>query len=493
MNMRWAWTLALLSSLTVTIAASPLSAQAPYAMGGGGMSGQMAAYPMMGQPPQGYGPQQAPMSMYGQPGMMPGAMGPGGMPPGMAPGMPPGMSPTGGYGPTPDAYGAYGAAPPDMMGGGMPMGGGCPQCGGMGCEMCGGGHGHGHGHSGLLGDALGLVAPYPDGGCGAVRWFDFAVDGMYLTRESVGRNIDISSRGAAAVGGIVLSTDDLAFDYEEGFRFTAATQVGPGSNLEFTYYGLFFYDDTAIAVRTGPLATDGLFSVLSDFGTNPPGGFAETDNADLHLINYNSTFDSFELNFRQRWMAANCRYQGSWLWGARYFKLDEEFLFFSSSTDGLPPGDPARNLSYTVDTNNSLTGLQIGGDVWVCLMPGLRLGAEAKGGVYYNHMNVDSVITVNTLPLTPGINPFTEEQIQGDVAFVGDASLIATYRVNYQWTLRAGYQILFVDGVALATENFNTQPPAGPFGPLAAARVPFVDDDGNVLYHGMFAGAEFMW
>jgi hypothetical protein len=69
--------------------------------------------------------------------------------------------------------------------------------------------------------------------------------------------------------------------------------------------------------------------------------------------------------------------------------------------------------------------------------------------------------------------------------------LLATYRINYQWTLRAGYQFLFVDGVALATENFNPVAPAlnNPFDP----REVVINDDGNVFYHGWNAGVEFMW
>ena len=40
---------------------------------------------------------------------------------------------------------------------------------------------------------------------------------------------------------------------------------------------------------------------------------------------------------------------------------------------------------------------------------------------------------------------------------------------------RAGYQFLYVDGVALATENFNTTPP------FAQGRIPFLDDDGTAV------------
>jgi hypothetical protein len=440
--------------------------------------------------------------LYAPPGAMPGGMpgGPGGMP-GMGPGGMPGMGPMGGpmpgpmpvgYGPSPNAYGMYGAASPEMMNGSMPMDGGCQYCGGMGCDMCSTGHGHGL-HNGLLGDCFGLVAPYPDGGCAAVRWFDVALDVLYLDRSDSVNNLIISTFGQAGVGGVALQLDDLDLEPEFGMRFIAATQIGPASNLEFTFYGLFEYEDQAVALRRGPLATDGLFSIISDFGTDPPGGFAETDNADRHAITYESEFNNFELNFRQRWMAPNCRYQGSWLWGARYTQVDERFTLESTATVGNLPGDPPREMNFTVDANNYMTGLQIGGDMWVCILPGLRMGAEAKGGVFYNSMNVDTIIHVSTLPIAQPTNPFTESIDHADVAFVGNADFWVTYRINYNWTARAGYHITFVDGLALAPTNFNPDPPVGPFGPGGAARVPFVNDNGNIIYHGFTAGVEYLW
>jgi hypothetical protein len=68
------------------------------------------------------------------------------------------------------------------------------------------------------------------------------------------------------------------------------------------------------------------------------------------------------------------------------------------------------------------------------------------------------------------------------------------YRLNYNWTFKLGYQFLFVDGVALASENFNPTPPsvfAGVPGDLI--RRPTINDNGNAFYHGLMAGVEFMW
>jgi hypothetical protein len=231
-----------------------------------------------------------------------------------------------------------------------------------------------------------------------------------------------------------------------------------------------------------------LFSVYSDFGLLPFQGFDETDRGDFMAMNYTSTFDSFEINFRQRWMAPNCRYQGSWLVGVRHFILDEQFEFLTSAR--LPeqdPFNPARSRT-TVDTTNAMTGFQFGGDVWICVLPGLRIGSEAKAGVYGNHMNVNT-----TLGVTTNETDFVEELDGNDVSFVGQIDLLATYRINYQWTARFGYQFLYVDGVALAPENFNPDPPALFTPAPATPRTPVINDDGNVFYHGWFVGTEFMW
>ena len=468
MKMRWAWTLPVLSFLALQ------GARLALAQGYAGAQG----YP--GGPPGPMGVQMAPLYMPGMPAGY------------MAPGQP---------GLLPDAYGAYGtaaagpnmsctaaagpdmsctaAARPDMLGG-------CGYCGGMGCDACGGGHGlFGHGDgcgglaNGLLGDVFGLVAPYPDGGCAAPRWYDFAVDFMHLKREDAGRSADFTSLGIG--GPVVLSTSDLDFDGESSFRFSAMLQVGPGNNLEFTYFGLFFWDDRAV-VRD---ANDQLFSVFSDFGLIGPGGFTETDNSDLQFIDYESSFDSFEVNWRKRWVSPNCRYQGSWVCGVRYFKLDEDFNYFTQSTANVgPSGVPTMNNNINV--HNNMTGFQLGGDLWMCILPGLRVGAEGKAGVYGNRIAVENTIEVNT-----GADSVVEDMVRNDVSFLGQADVLATYRLNYNWTMRVGYQFLFVEGVALASENFNPVRPQV-FDP-ATPRVATVNDNGNVFYHGWFLGAEFVW
>jgi Putative beta barrel porin-7 (BBP7) len=482
MNMRWAWTLPVLSSLAALGITAPAAAQFDPAQAGMMSADPAAQAQFYGQAMMPPGAMMAPGmyppgGMYPQMGMMPGGP-PGAMPGGMPGGMP-GPMPMG----SPDAYGGYGSMPNDYGMQGPTGDNGCPYCNGNGCDFCHGMPGH-HGRGwlgdGLLGEVLGLVAPYPDGGCAAVRWYDFALDYMSLKRDDAGRNIPIASRGVG--GPIVLATDDLDFDYEPSFRFSAAMQIGPGSSLEFTYFGLFDYNATAS--RRNP--NNNLFSVVSDFGLLPFGGFPETDNSNFQRIDYASTFDSFEISWRQRWMAPNCRYQGSWLLGVRHFILDENFRYYTQSPLTVNNNLEIAQARFNTDTTNNLTGFQFGGDMWICVMPGLRVGADLRAGVYGNHMNVNTNVFTNTGFTTT--NPFNEQLVVNDVSFIGQAEFMFTYRINYQWTLRGGYQLLVADGVALATENFNTVPPFGP-----TPRVPAVNDDGNAFFHGYNIGLEFMW
>jgi hypothetical protein len=565
MNMRWAWTLPVLTTLATALVAAQARAQggpAPPWAGAPGMAGtpgmttpQQAAYgfdPAMMAAMQA----QAAPGMYAPPAGYQGAsmfMPPGAFPQGAAYPQGPMYQPNSGYpvqpvaymagaqvpgpvpaGPMPDVYGSYGSLPSEygppgggagaygppgygpeaygqpmqgapgyggpgygapgnggpMYGGQMGMGGPCQFCGGQGCENCRGGiFGHGrHGGdgswlpNGLLGDVLGVVAPYPDGGCAAPRWFDFAVDYLNLKRDNTGRNLALTSRFPEGL--IVLETDDLDFgSYRSGFRFTAAMQLAAANSLEFNYFGQFHFASTA-TVRS---PNDELFSVISGFGLFPPQlGFPETDQSDFQQIRYTSEFDSFEINWRCRWMAPNCRYQGSWSLGVRHFILDEKFRYETASSANrflTPDGPMAARARFDTDVTNNLTGLQIGTDLWICLLPGLRAGGELQAGVYGNHMNINNTIGTNRSAVD-----FVERLDTNDVSFIGQANLLLTYRINYQWTLRGGYQFLFVEGVALAPENFNT---ISPF--VNAPRPTFTDDDGNVFYHGWNVGLEFMW
>ncbi|RMF38258.1 MAG: hypothetical protein D6753_16045, partial [Planctomycetota bacterium] len=215
--------------------------------------------------------------------------------------------------------------------------GGCMYCGGAGCSACGGAGGCLF--SGRLLNALGPLAPYGEGGCGQQRWFDVYGGTIGLARTSdfggfSGVNQDpvtgqflretIVSKDGQDPGGIpVLRTTDLDLDkIRYGLEVIGNLQTGVGSRLEVRYFGLNDWDSTATA-STVASGNPTLYSVFSNFGTAPPGGFDDTDRSFIHSLNYNSELHSGEINFRRHWVGIRPWYQGSFLAGVRYIDLDE--------------------------------------------------------------------------------------------------------------------------------------------------------------------------
>lgn len=455
------------------------------------------------QMPLAVAPYSNPQAMYN----MPGGYAPQGYNPGAT------MQPNWGVQPA-----SYAAPQPFPSAGGMAVpagyeaggygagysGGGCGSCGGYGCDAC-----SGYGAAGFGARFLSRLLPYAEGGACAPRWYDITLDAMYLTRDDAGRNTDFSSDGV--LGNTVLSTNDLDFNDELGFRLTGAHQIFAGATAEFTYFGLFNWTADAsverdpanfppLGVGPGPYADD-LYSIVSDFGLiNLPNGFDQTDRARRHSISYSSTIDNFELNIRKRYTAPNCRLQYSWLAGVRYIYLLEDFEYFTLGGGGdaaaVPPVPPRGSMDDDVRTRNSLTGFQIGGDGWLNLTPGVNVGADIKAGVYGNYANQSTnvvAILSPTLANPAGQTLNGRESVDGnDVALVADANLYFMWRLGPHWTVRVGYNFLYLDGVALASENFNAGTARDVINGTNTT-TPTINDNGKIFYHGGFGGLEWMW
>ena len=364
--------------------------------------------------------------------------------------------------------------------------GGMSDCGPGGCGLLGGGLGMGLANSQYGGYGTMLAGqqngPFGGGGCCTPIWHDFHVEALHLRRDDVGTNVNFTSDGAG--GPIVLSTDDLDLEDSVGFRATYSYLIAPATNLEATYFGTHEWSDSASVTSAGDL-----WSVFSDFGAFSPQqgqqGFQQTvDAAIFHSIDYSSEIHNIELNLRRRWVSANCLLHGSYLAGVRYVSLNEAFSHDTRVVDG-------GFLNYDVETQNDMTGFQLGGDLFVCVSPRFKLGAEVEAGMFGNDADYQGV--VNTREVTNGVavdaNPINESDDQTDVSILAEASAIALFRVTPRFTLRGGYTVMYMDGVALATENFNAN--SSPFS--ATGRPVSINNNGEAFYHGANLGFTWMW
>ena len=324
------------------------------------------------------------------------------------------------------------------------------------------------------------------GTCCGPRWYDFAVDAVFLQRTNTGfGNQPFTSDGIAGFNppDIILSADDLSFDWEAGVRASVRYQLNAVSNIEAVYLDAVNWRDSATVTSDN----HDLYSVFSDFGNFPLGGFEETDQASLHRIGYKSDLDTVEINWRHGWSGRKSRLSGSWLLGFRYVKLDEEFGYF---TQVLPHFDPinmvnrnAANMDYRVRVKNNMFGIQIGSEFTACVIKSFMIGGEVKAGVYGNSAKQNTTIVVRN----PLVQVTNEQADDDDAALLSEANLYAIFQFHPLWKVRGGYQVLYLNNVALGLDNFNSQPP------FLGTRAVFLDNDGEAFYQGAYVGVEFGW
>lgn len=325
------------------------------------------------------------------------------------------------------------------------------------------------------------------GSCCGPRWFDFAVDAVFLGRTDAG----FGSRAFTSQGiqgfdppNVVLSASDLSFDWEAGVRASVRHQMNAVSGIEAVYMDALNWSDTARATS----GDHDLYSLFSDFGNVPLGGFEETGQASVHEINYESDLDSVEVNWRHGFVKPDYKQSGAFVVGFRYVKLDEQFGF---NTEVRPHADPINNvnrnaasMNYLVHANNDIFGPQIGGDFITCIFPSVMLGTELKAGVMANRAEQSTNITV----INPQTSNIREQDDDNDISFLLESNIYGLFQFHPLWKARIGYQFLYLGGIATALDNFNDEPPF-----LGAARTPFLDTNGNAFYHGAYFGVEFGW
>jgi hypothetical protein len=402
-----------------------------------------------------------------------------------------GMDPSMGYAaPYGGGYGPEGMDP-SMMGGPQP----CPECGGP-CSGCGGSHCDVFGRNafGLISHVQGCFSslpfslrPYGEGGIATQRWYDVSFDVIGLQRTTGADTFNTSSIGINT-GNFVLGSNSVPIDdMNAGFQTQLNIAVGPGSNLEVLYFGLDDWEQTATVNRPAP---GDLYSFISNFGLVPPGGFDDSDRSLQHSLSYQSELHNGELSFRRRWAEPYGFFQGSFLTGVRYLDLDERSTFSAAGLNNNGAGNNGpRFFDYTVNTSNSLVGWQVGGDLWYNWIPGVKVGCELKTGIYNNRAQQRSRLFANSLPGL-GIPEINESLLGNTHAYVTQLSPQVVYRISYSVALRASYQVIWIDNVALAANNFNSTPPALFFG---NGRVPTISNKSDIVYNGFTVGAELTW
>ncbi len=286
-----------------------------------------------------------------------------------------------------------------------------------------------------------------DGCCQPPRW-TFTADILALQRSTTRSQALFQN----ASGGDDLNSKYLNFPAEAGFQVAAIRHGDCGWDVEVGYFQIDGWEARAAGTGATFLVTDANLSNLSI--TDPQ-------------ARYTSEFHIGEINVRRQ----------TWDWltllaGFRMGEYNERYSAFG--IDAFTPD----TLSMYSNTFNHLYGFQIGADAEVFNLGGpLRVNALCKAGIYGNWASQ----TINqTIP--PSQIDQTLSSDRCHTAFMGEAGLVATYQVTCHLAVRASYQAVWLEGVALAPEQIGATDFLG-----GTANI---DTAGGVFYHGGGLGLE---
>jgi hypothetical protein len=261
----------------------------------------------------------------------------------------------------------------------------------------------------------------------------------------------------------LISTDDLDFDVAGGVHAGFGIRTGSGSAWEFEYMGVFDENSSEFVALTDQLALPGNLGLA-------------TNNfyfADEVSVRYESQIHNAEINRVFSHYADSSR-SVEFLYGFRYLNLNEDFDIVSTDFQ-------ESTSTYDVHTNNNLFGAQVGSRL--CSRHGRwTWEGTGKAGIFGNaaEQHSDPIVDFPAFVIRPG-----RSASEGNVAFVGDLNLTGIYQLSSVWGVRAGYNLIWIDGVALAPDqlDFTNTPTSGKG----------VSTDGGLFLQGVNVGLEARW
>lgn len=278
-----------------------------------------------------------------------------------------------------------------------------------------------------------------------------------------------SIQGDGAPGPVALDASNFLSGMAAGPRFALFRHTGDMGAIEFNYLRVQSFTST----RTLPEAE------LGYYDTYPHGLYC----CDTLIPRSNvsgalgSSLQSAEVNRR---FPTDGRL--GWLAGFRWVEWNDSL---GLETVTVPEGfDPFTN-NYLSRTSNDLYGMQIGADSILYGLGGpFRIEGIGKAGVYYNDARQSSRFSTTAgQGETLAVATSTAR-----AAFVGEVGLTGVYDITERISLRAGYAIFWLGGLALAPQQYGAQQLCQG-SPISGS----TDTAGSVVVQGLSLGLEGRW
>jgi len=252
-------------------------------------------------------------------------------------------------------------------------------------------------------------------------------------------------------GDPLVTARSLGTPWAAGPDLSVRRWLDSGNSLQFRFFDVDGFNSRA-TVATPPLFVLPTIPPLFGFGISDV------------TATYATRLYSTELN----WISPAASWF-SWLVGFRWVELYENL------NEHFVAAPLAANLRF--QTANRLYGGQAGALISLFSRGAVRIDSVLKAGLYGNAAS-------NQFTATENIVFLISSDRSSQVAFLGEIGLVSVYQWTDHIALRGGYQLLWLDGIALAPDQVAATQLLARNG---------IDTKGDSFYHGALLGVEVAW
>jgi hypothetical protein len=349
-------------------------------------------------------------------------------------------------------------------------------------------------HSGCGGD------PGPAGSSDVSKW-TFSAEALALDRDGTASRTLVSlAPGTYPFGELpsiagtqVLNSTDLNQGFSPGFRLSATYQIDSNYGVELSFLRVADW----YAGQSLPTGNPLNWLIMS------APGFFQTQDYTYQSMAWDDSTDLYngECNLRYNlsnritllggfgWFQLNDNLQGLitpidkfiplWMYNPQNTLYDGQR--FEKKAGGIPFPSPFTPTFWNTNVENNLYGLQVGADTILFERGRFSIDGLAKFGGYVNNAEEWTGVRMRKVV-------FPSSDSTDHPACVVEAGLQCKYRFTENLTFKFGYEVLWIDGVALAPgqiqETYSTYSP-----PTVTALG--VNSGSSVLFHGADAGLQY--
>ena len=328
---------------------------------------------------------------------------------------------------------------------------------------------------------------------GTPQW-TISVEGIALERLGGGASRTLVARVPGTVPFLVTSiapgTDAFnSNQFQQGFSAGPKIQLmyhnDAGYGVELSYFNVF---DQSATRAFGP------DSPANWLVMKAPGGFWQTQDFPYQAMVWSDSTSlySAEINGRLdlsrhvtmlagfRWLQLNDNLQGT-LTPSDFTAPEWKTTCPLCNLSQVTPDGPIGNLPsfWNTGTTNDLYGIQIGVDANIAQFGRFSLDGRITIGLFDNNAEQSTGVSIRKVV-------YPTRATANGAAFVSDASLQLKYQIFDGLSLKAGYELLWLAGVALAPGQID-RTYAAPSNVHALG----INHGSNVLFHGATFGLEY--